>query len=91
LLALGVDLLNGKPFWEKLFKHRAAGIRTLDLFDPNEALYQAEPQPVVSDSDGTIGYFEGQAKGRMETVPRIEPKASDIIFKNSHFKIRSSL
>ena len=25
---------------------RAAGIRTLDLFDPNEALYQAEPQPV---------------------------------------------
>jgi hypothetical protein len=46
---------------------------------------------VVSDSDGTIGYFEGQAKGRMETVPRIEPKASDIIFKNSHFKIRSSL
>ncbi len=24
---------------------RAAGIRTLDLLDPNEALYQAEPQP----------------------------------------------
>jgi len=40
---------------------------------------------VVSVGDATIGYFEGQEKGRMETVARIEPKASDLIFKNSHF------
>jgi hypothetical protein len=26
---------------------RAGEIRTLDLFDPNEALYQAEPQPDI--------------------------------------------
>ena len=26
---------------------RAGGIRTLDLLDPNEALYQAEPRPDI--------------------------------------------
>ena len=30
---------------------RAGGIRTHDLFVPNEALYQAEPQPAVVTND----------------------------------------
>ena len=34
----------GAPSWLSPIG-RAGGIRTHGLFDPNEALYQAEPQP----------------------------------------------
>jgi hypothetical protein len=32
------------------FMNRAGGIRTRGLFVPNEALYQAEPQPAIEES-----------------------------------------
>ncbi len=46
---------------------RAGGIRTHDLFVPNEALYQAEPQPafVIADSCGpAFGIAAIQRAGR---------------------------
>ena len=50
-----LHLLLPKALLPQSENGRAGGIRTRGLFVPNEALYQAEPQPVIFPRRG--GYY----------------------------------